>query len=261
MLFYFSATGNTKHVVDKIKLNDETIISIEEATRRSTYQFQLSGSRLGIITPTYDFVLPSIVEEFLQKLDVRFDNKPYTFYVGTYGTTTGAASAITDAIMKPKGLALDAKFDIRMPDTWTVLFDLSNKKKVAETITKAEAEIDELKKQLSAKVTGKHMGPTAPKYAGAIGKLIYDNKVRKTKKLSASETCSGCGSCAKKCPVQAIEMRGKMPVWAKQECTMCLGCLHRCPNYSIYYGNGKATNVHGQYTYRKAASKMKEPCS
>lgn len=83
MLFYFSATGNTKHVVDKIKLNNETITSIEEATRRSTYQFQLSGSRLGIITPTYDFVLPSIVEEFLQKLDVRFDNKPYTFYVGT----------------------------------------------------------------------------------------------------------------------------------------------------------------------------------
>lgn len=97
------------------------------------------------------------------------------------------------------------------------------------------------------------MGPTAPKCAGAIGKLIYDNKVRKTKKLSVSETCNGCGSCAKKCPVQAIEMRGKMPVWVKQECTMCLGCLHRCPNYSIYYGNGKATNAHGQYTYRKGA--------
>lgn len=257
MLIYFSATGNTKHVVDEIKLKDETIISIEKATKSSTYQFQLRESRLGIITPTYDFVLPSIVEEFLQKLDIHFDNKPYTFYVGTYGTTTGAASAITDAIMKPKGLGLDAKFDIRMPDTWTVLLDLSDKKKVAETITKAEAEIDELKKQLSANVTGKHMGPTAPRYAGPIGKLIYDNKVRKTKKLSVSETCSGCALCAKKCPVQAIEMRSKRPVWVKRKCAMCLGCLHRCPNYSIYYGNGKATNAHGQYTYRKAASIMK----
>lgn len=257
MLFYFSATGNTKHVVDEIKLKGETIISIEEATRWNTYEFYLNESRLGIVTPTYDFGLPSIVEEFLQKLDIHFEKKPYTFYVGTYGTTTGAASAITDTIMNQKGLALEAKFDIRMPDTWTVLFDLSDKKKVTEAIAKAEAEIDELKKQLSAKVTGKHMGPTAPKCAGTIGKLIYDNKVRKTKKLSVSETCNGCGSCAKKCPVQAIEMRGEVPVWVKQECTMCLGCLHRCPRYSIYYGNGKATNAHGQYTYRKTAIKMK----
>jgi len=32
---------------------------------------------------------------------------------------------------------------------------------------------------------------------------------------------------------------------------MCLGCLHRCPKYAIYYGNGKATNAHGQYTLSK----------
>ena len=134
MLIYFSATGNTKHVVDEIKLKDETIISIEEAAKRGTYQFQVSESRLGIVTPTYDFVLPNIVEEFLQKLDIHFRNKPYTFYVGTYGTTTGAASAIADAIMRSKGLALDAKFDIRMPDTWTVLFDLSDKKRLPKLL-------------------------------------------------------------------------------------------------------------------------------
>ena len=46
-------------------------------------------------------------------------------------------------------------------------------------------------------------------------------------------------------------MRDGKPVWVKEDCTMCLGCLHRCPKHSIYYGNGKATNSHGQYTYVK----------
>ncbi|BET21098.1 hypothetical protein RGT18_06860 [Solobacterium moorei] len=55
----------------------------------------------------------------------------------------------------------------------------------------------------------------------------------------------------KKCPATAIEMRENKPVWVKEECTMCLGCLHRCPKHAIFYGSGKATNVHGQYIYHK----------
>ena len=44
----------------------------------------------------------------------------------------------------------------------------------------------------------------------------------------------GCGLCAKKCPVQAIEMRDGKPVWVKDKCVMCLGCLHRCPKYAYH---------------------------
>ena len=50
----------------------------------------------------------------------------------------------------------------------------------------------------------------------------------------------------KKCPVQAIEMQNKKPVWIKDQCVMCLGCLHRCPRFAIQYG--RRTARHGQYT-------------
>ena len=253
MLFYFSTTGNTKHVAEKIKEPQEEMISIEEACKAESYAYTVRDGRFGILSPTYAWGLPSIVYAFLEKLKLQYETKPYSFYVGTFGTTTGAASSIADSLLKEKGLDLDAKFDIRMPDTWTVIFDLSNAEKLKTSLKQAEEEINELKVLLSEKKKGKEMDFTVPEFVGRVAKKIYDGKMRKTKNLSVSDACIGCTLCAKKCPVQAIEMQNKKPVWVKEDCTMCLGCLHRCPKHAIYYGNGKATNAHGQYTYQKYA--------
>lgn len=60
------------------------------------------------------------------------------------------------------------------------------------------------------------------------------------------EMCIGCGLCARKCPIQAIEIQDKKPVWVKKKCALCFRCLHHCPKFAIQYGNGK-TKLHGQY--------------
>ena len=86
MLFYFSATGNTRHVAEKIKEPQEEMISIEEACKAESYEYTVKDGRFGILSPTYDWGLPSIVYEFLEKLKLRYETKPYSFYVGTFGT-------------------------------------------------------------------------------------------------------------------------------------------------------------------------------
>lgn len=249
MIFYFSATGNSKYVASRIRHPDEEMVPIADAVKQGHFRYKIADGKLGIVSPTYDWTLPSIVSEFLEKLEISCSEKPYVYYVGTYGTTTGAAAAMADRLMKAKGLPFDAMFDVKMPDTWTPIFDLSDPVHVEEINKKAEREITELQDQINQQIRGKHMALTTPLFTGMIGKMLYDNGTRKTSNLSVGGSCIGCGLCVKKCPVEAIEIKEKKPIWVKDKCVMCLGCLHRCPKFAIQYG--KKTAVHGQYVNPK----------
>lgn len=64
MLIYFSATGNTKHVVDEIKHENEQIVSIEEAYKNNLYKYDLQDDRIGILSPTYDWDYQALYMNF-----------------------------------------------------------------------------------------------------------------------------------------------------------------------------------------------------
>lgn len=249
MLFYFSATGNTRHVARRIARDDEQVVPMEDALRTDTVHWSIEDGRLGILTPVYAWTLPSLVREFLERatFEIAPDARPYTFFIGTCGTTVGAAGTNANALMRRKGLPFDAQFDVYMPDTWTPMFDLSDTAKVAQRNEEADRRIAEVRDQLDSHATGKHMKLPAPGFTGLVGKQIYDRSMRLTDKFTVDDTCIGCGLCAKRCPVGAIEMHGKRPVWVQERCAMCLRCLHMCPKFAIQ--RGPHTRAHGQYKH------------
>lgn len=246
MILYFSATGNSEYVAQRIAAETGDIaVSITDYYKKQIFSFDEKYKTLGIVSPTYSWGLPVIVTEFLQRLDLS--HKPdYLFFIATYGTTPGQTGRFADNILAPKGLPLSAKFSVKMLDTWTPIFDLSNKEKVQRINDNAELEIDSIIKQIKNFTVGDFMKNKLPYPLAKIGYNIEYDSMRKTKHFSVDDTCIGCGLCAKKCPVQAIEMQNKRPVWSKKKCVMCLGCLHRCPKFAIQYG--KNTKKHGQYT-------------
>ena len=66
MILYFSATGNCQYVAARLAQADgQSTLSIVDCIRENRYAF--ADETIGIMSPTYDWGLPNIVREFLEK--------------------------------------------------------------------------------------------------------------------------------------------------------------------------------------------------
>ncbi len=241
MIIFFSATGNSKYVATRLgQALSQGLLSIPDCIRDGKLTFE--DESIGIVSPTYDWGLPSIVREFLEQASFQTG---YLYFVATYGTTPGAVGAMAEKAIQKN--TINAYYSVRMVDTWTPIFDLSTPEKVAKYTKKTEEELDRIICAVKLRQKNRHMSPRTPAIITSLfAQPLYDRKVRLTANFCVEDSCVGCGLCAKKCPVQAIEMKDKKPVWVKNKCVACLGCLHRCPKFAIQYG--KNTKKHGQYT-------------
>lgn len=243
-IIYFSATGNSKYVAIRLAEEGDKLLFIPDLIKNNTFEFE--DDVIGIISPTYFWGLPSIVKDFLEKAKFKTN---YLYFVATYGTTPGASNTIAKNIIKNRNI--DSCYSIRMVDTYTPIFDISTKEKQNKFTKHTEEQIDNVIKSISKREHKNRMNRQSPAFiVNMISQPLYNNKKRKTNRFSVNESCIGCGLCAKKCPVKAIEIKDKKPVWIKDKCVMCLGCLHRCPKFAIECGN--KTKKHGQYQNPKA---------
>ena len=102
MILYFSATGNCKYVAARLAEADaQEVLSITDCMREKRFTFE--DETIGVISPTYDWGLPSIVKEFLEQASFR---TKYLYFAATYGTTPGAAGAMANEAVK--GRSIDA---------------------------------------------------------------------------------------------------------------------------------------------------------
>lgn len=246
MIIYFSATGNSKYAAEKIAaLANDYAYSIREDIKSGSFAHSLKPDEaLGIISPVYWWGLPSVMADYLRKLNLTVSENHYVYSVTTYGTTTGSIVSQENKLLQEKGLKIDASFCIRMPDTWTPIFNLSDKEKNSARLRSAENELEAVIQHINRRDAGSFNHKQVPAFIGNIASGLYD-MTRCTSKLTVNENCIGCGLCARQCPVEAIKMENGRPVWVKEKCALCLGCLHRCPEFAIRCG--KMSGKHGQY--------------
>lgn len=246
MIFFFSATGNSRYVAIRIaRATGDKTISITDSLSSGTLSFDVAdGEPVGFVTPTYFWGLPSPVVDFLDRVSLRFSGARYSYLVLTYGTTTGQAHRMLERHAARRGLAIDGVFSVKMVDTWTPLFDLSDAAKNAAVTKAAEPAVDAAIARIAARASGDFVRDTIPQPFSALFYLTY-RAGRKTGKFSVTDACVGCGTCASVCPTKAIAMRDGKPAWVKSQCAYCLSCLHHCPAFAIRLGASSAR--HGQF--------------
>lgn len=238
MIFYFSATGNSKYVAERIAAaTDDRLIFLRDAVRSRSYRCDVSReSRIGFVVPVYFQGLPSILNFFLEKLELTGYRDQYLYVVLTCGSRTGDAAGQMAKLLGKKGLSLSAQFGIPMVDNYVPMFRIPDREETQQLLERAEEYIDEACRAVRAKGIGDYnrcQGP-APRLQTAAAYPVYAHG-RSTRPFVVTDGCIGCGLCQEICPCGAINLSEGRPVWSKPKCVQCLGCLHRCPTGAIHW--------------------------
>ncbi|MBE7066076.1 MAG: 4Fe-4S dicluster domain-containing protein [Ruminococcaceae bacterium] len=261
MIFYFSATGNSKYVAKKIAAETSDVVySITEVMQSEKYSYSTKpGERIGFVIPVYYYGVPAIVEEFIKKMEItdRYNSQHYIFTVLTCGGSTGNAGKMLSKLLDSRNIEVTSRFSVKMVDNYVILYDLPKEEEINEIMLRADVSINKICKKIKAGVVG-DFDKIKGVLPGIVTPIIYSayKHGRKTEKFYVEDHCKSCGLCTIACPENAIRMTGigprMRPVWVADKCSQCLACLHRCPVSAIQYG--KKTSKHGRF-YNKEAEK------
>ena len=248
MIFYFSATGNSKYVAEPIaSATDDRLISLADVVRSRYYHFDAaSEQRIGFVVPTYYYGLPSILNFFMEKLQLTGYSDQYVYVVLTCGGTTGDAAGQLGKLLKKKGITLSAQFGVPMVSNYIPLEKMESEEKIRQQLEAAEEYIDEARRAIRSKGIGDY-NRCQGALPGAMTAAAYPAyaRGRSTKNFLVTEDCTSCGLCQEICPCGAITITEGKPVWAKPQCVRCMGCIHRCPVRAIRWK--KADEDRGRY--------------
>ena len=235
MILYFSGTGNSKYVAKRIAdaLGDE-IVNLNDRIKASDTSSVETGERVIIVTPTYAWRIPRLVRDWLRSTELRGAER--IWFVMTCGSEIGNAGKYNRGLCGEKGLTCMGTAQIVMPENYIAMFNAPQVDEAQQITAKAEPDI-----QAAIKCIQKKQEFPVPRnnlydrlMSGPVNPIFY-KMIVKADDFKASEACTGCGLCVRKCPMNNIQLREKKPVWGKN-CTHCMACICYCPTEAIEYG-------------------------
>ncbi|WP_298838742.1 EFR1 family ferrodoxin [Clostridium sp.] len=219
-VLYFTATGNNLYVAKKI---GGQYFSIPKLIKEKQLEFE--DEKIGIVFPVYNGGVPKIVEEFLDKANLK---SKYIFGIATYGAFSGSSSRHLFDIGEKNKINFSYINDLLMVDNYLPGFDMDKqiqkepKKNIEENLIKIINDIKDGKKFIKK-------NPAIFEFVRIQAKKFFNNKFEKN--FIIEDNCNGCKVCERVCPVDNIKV-DKKPVF-KNNCQHCLACIQNCPQKAI----------------------------
>jgi len=239
---YFSGTGNSLAVARDLagKLDAKLTPVVSTMDHESV---NIEADAVGFVFPLYDFKPPTVVEDFVRKLE-DIDSK-YLFAVCTYGIASAQSLQHLAKVIESCGGQLSAGFAVGMPHSGIG----------SGRVTKAQQEgmfekwkdrleevCDSISRKEEGKIESSHLlfdffQPRIISMVPFLLKFLKQVLFKGTQSLAftSSKDCNGCGICERICPLNNIEMVDDKPVWS-DNCVSCFACLNWCPQEAIGLG-------------------------
>ena len=235
MVLYFSGTGNSRHVAERIAvtLGDE-LFNTNDHIKAGDTSPVTSDERLIIVTPTYAWRIPRIVRDWLVKTD--FPGAKQVWFVMTCGSEIGNAAGYNRVLCREKQLTYMGTAQIIMPENYIAMFNAPQAEEARQIVAKAEPDIDRVASAIAANqaFTPSRNNLYDRFMSGPVNPIFYSFFV-KANAFTAGDACTGCSQCARLCPMNNITIQNGKPVWGGN-CTHCMACICRCPAQAIEYG-------------------------
>ena len=239
MILYFSGTGNSRYIAQRLAAaTGDALMSINDRIRQGGTQSVDGGRRLVFVTPTYCWRIPRLVERWIR--DTDFPGAMQAWFVMSCGDDIGNAGGGLSRLCAAKGWAYMGVAPVVMPENYLAMFPVPGPEEAEKIIRKAAPEIVRAAGHIRAghAFPERRPGLLDRVKSGVINAPFYALCVR-ADAFRADERCTGCGRCAQLCPLGNIRLADGRPVWGA-DCTHCMACIAHCPVQAIEYGRRSA---------------------
>ena len=212
MVVYFSGTGNSKYVAERIAGSlQEKLLCMNERIKSGDTGTVKTGENLVVVVPTYAWRIPRVVSDWIGQTE--FVGAKNVWYVMSCGSGIGGADIYNRKLSEKKGLKHMGTAQIIMPENYIAMFNAPDVEKAKKIVAAAGPDI--AKAALAIKHGEKlpsKSGFGASFKSGLVNDIFYVAFV-KAKAFYADQTCTGCGKCVKVCPLNNVTMKNKKPFY------------------------------------------------